>query len=298
MSYHLGWPTRRPPSDGTGSGGKGVRPALAVLSAAAAGRADGVGVLGAVAVELVHNFSLLHDDVIDGDEERRHRPTVWAVFGIGHADHRRRRAAALAHQVLLEASARRTLVRGRAPPRRRDPAMIAGQAPDMAFEAAPSVTVDECLAMEHGKTGALLSCAASIGAVLAGADDAAVDALADFGDHLGLAFQAIDDLLGIWGEPAVTGKPVGSDLLAHKKSAARRDARRAGGPERRRAQAILAGELTDGDVAAGDELIDDARRPREVTTIADARLDAALAALDRVASTSRPRTSSSRSPTS
>ena len=76
----------------------------------------------------------------------------------------------------------------------------------------------ECLDMELGKTSALLSCAVSLGAILAGAPDATVDALAEFGSHLGTAFQAIDDVLGIWGEPARTGKPVGSDLSQHKKT--------------------------------------------------------------------------------
>ena len=96
--------------------------------------------------------------------------------------------------------------------------MIAGQADDMAFESRPSVTVEECLAMERGKTSALLSCAVSLGAILAGAPERTVDALAEFGSHVGTAFQAIDDLLGIWGEPARTGKPVGSDLSQHKKT--------------------------------------------------------------------------------
>ena len=96
--------------------------------------------------------------------------------------------------------------------------MIVGQAQDIASEDKLSLTLDECLAMEAGKTGALLSCAASIGAVLAGADGAVVEALADYGTHLGFAFQAIDDMLGVWGEPSVTGKAVGNDLRLRKKT--------------------------------------------------------------------------------
>src|SRR5262249_11439516 len=97
VHYHLGWAD----ADGNptaSSGGKGIRPALAMLSAEAAGAGAAVGVPGAVAVELVHNFSLLHDDVIDGDEERRHRPTVWALFGTG--------PAVIAGDVLLTAALR------------------------------------------------------------------------------------------------------------------------------------------------------------------------------------------------
>ena len=97
--------------------------------------------------------------------------------------------------------------------------MIAGQAEDMAFEQRPSLSVEECLHMEAGKTGGpALAAPLPSGAILAGAPAPTVDALADFGRHLGLAFQAVDDLLGIWGEPAVTGKPVGSDLRQHKKT--------------------------------------------------------------------------------
>jgi geranylgeranyl diphosphate synthase type I len=97
-------------------------------------------------------------------------------------------------------------------------AMIAGQALDMAFESRSEVGVEHCVEMEAGKTGALLGCASSIGALLAGADEGVVAALERFGLELGLSFQAIDDLLGIWGDPATTGKPAFSDLRQHKKS--------------------------------------------------------------------------------
>ena len=84
VEYHFGWSDAEGHPVG-GSGGKGVRPALAILSAEAVGADAAVGIPGGVAVELVHNFSLIHDDVIDGDVERRHRPTVWALFGVGQA---------------------------------------------------------------------------------------------------------------------------------------------------------------------------------------------------------------------
>ena len=100
--YHLGWTDvdGRPVADG--GAGKHVRAALALLSAAAVGADEAVGVPGAVAVELVHNFSLMHDDVIDVDRERRHRPTVWAAFGVGHAITAGDALATLAIQVLLD----------------------------------------------------------------------------------------------------------------------------------------------------------------------------------------------------
>ena len=149
-------------------GGKFVRAGLVLTSAAAAGAEDGAGVVGGVAIELVHNFSLVHDDIIDGDLERRHRPTVWAAHGVGHAIIAGDALATLAFQILLEEP---TPERVRAAGRLAEAtqAMIAGQAEDMASELLVSLSVEECLQMGAGKTGALLSCAAAMGAILAGA---------------------------------------------------------------------------------------------------------------------------------
>jgi geranylgeranyl diphosphate synthase type I len=194
-----------------------VRPALTLLSAEAAGADAAVAVPGAAAIELVHNFSLLHDDVMDGDRERRHRPTVWALSGVPTAIIAGDALMVLALQLLLEVpgatgtAAARRLVGATA-------AMIEGQVDDMTFESRIDVDLDACITMEARKTGAVLACAASIGAELAGAPAPVVDALDDFGMHLGLSFQAVDDLLGIWGDPAVTGKPANSDLTTAKKS--------------------------------------------------------------------------------
>jgi geranylgeranyl diphosphate synthase type I len=214
--YHLGWVDRdgRPVDAGSG---KNVRAALALLSARAAGADEQVAVPAAVAMELIHNFSLIHDDVIDDDCERRHRPTVWAVFGIGLAITTGDALSLLGLQVLLDdggphgAAAASVLAAASA-------RMIAGESADIALETRDDVTLDDALSMSAGKTGALLECAASLGAVLAGGEPPLVDALSEFGFHLGLAFQAVDDLLGIWGEPSITGKPVCSDLRQQKKT--------------------------------------------------------------------------------
>jgi geranylgeranyl diphosphate synthase type I len=184
---------------------------LAILSAEATGAPARVGVPGAIAIELIHNFSLLHDDIIDNDRERRHRPTVWAVYGVGSAIVVGDALVTLASQALLDSPSP-----ARADAARRSfdatAAMIAGQADDMAFERRLDVSVADCLRMVEHKTGALLAFAASVGAVLAGADAAVVDALESYGHHVGIA------LLGIWGDPQVTGKPVGSDLARTKKT--------------------------------------------------------------------------------
>jgi geranylgeranyl diphosphate synthase type I len=284
VSYHLGWTDAMGrPEGGNGNGGKGVRSALAVLSAEAAGADPSSGVPGAVAVELVHNFSLVHDDVIDEDRERRHRPTVWAVFGIGNAVIIGDALLSLAHEVVLGAAAPAAdLVRASRCLAEATSAMIAGQALDMAFETLAGVTVDRCLAMEAGKTGALLGCASSIGAVLGGAPDEVVAALRDYGVELGLAFQAVDDLLGIWGDPSTTGKPAWSDLRQRKKTLPVTAALAAGDRQAGELHALLvADHLEELDIARAAELVEACGGRDLAREEARARLDRALSALDR-----------------
>lgn len=219
--YHAGWWD----ADGRASAveGKAVRPALTLACAVAAGGTATISattaVDAAVAAELIHDFSLLHDDVMDGDLTRRHRPTAWAVFGVPQA--------ILAGDALLTAAIGQLAGTGQDPATAgvlvrvlsaavRD--LCAGQALDLAFEARGDVTVAECTAMADGKTGALLGAACELGALAGGADARRARCYRMFGRRLGLAFQLADDLLGIWGDPAVTGKPAGSDLMSRKKS--------------------------------------------------------------------------------
>lgn len=218
--YHFGWQH----ADGTpaaGNAGKAIRPALVLTSAAALGGpgARTAASRAAAAVELVHNFTLLHDDVMDRDATRRHRPTAWTVFG--DAD------AILAGDA-LQALALRLLAADPHPASAAAAARLAdcvvelceGQHADTAMErrAPGEVTLDETLAMAEAKTGALLGCACALGALYAGAAAEDVEALDAFGREAGLAFQLIDDVIGIWGDPRRTGKPAGADLAARKKS--------------------------------------------------------------------------------
>lgn len=214
--YHLGfWDTDGTPASASG---KGIRPELVLLGTAATGRDPLAAVPAAAAVELVHNFSLVHDDVMDGDELRRHRPTVWAAFGLSTAILAGDAMLALAVEILGEAPSPTVgyAVQALTATTRR---LIAGQTADLAFESRHDVTVAECLRMEADKTGALLACSCSIGAMLTDAPARSVAALAEFGERVGLAFQLDDDLLGIWGAPERTGKPILSDLRSRKKSA-------------------------------------------------------------------------------
>jgi geranylgeranyl diphosphate synthase type I len=176
---------------------------------------------------------------MDGDTERRHRPTAWTVFGADGAILAGDALLGLATQVLLEVPGE---------PGRRAAAilgngvqeLVRGQAEDLIFESSTDVSVSDTLAMEAGKTGALLACSASLGAVLAGAAEPLVDGLFEFGSRLGTAFQLVDDLLGIWGDPTVTGKPVLSDLRSRKKSVPVVVALEAGGPDAEDLRTFLA----------------------------------------------------------
>ncbi|WP_189962878.1 family 2 encapsulin nanocompartment cargo protein polyprenyl transferase [Streptomyces violascens] len=216
--YHFGWEH----ADGTpagGQAGKAIRPALVLAAATALGGHPETAVQAAAAVELVHNFTLLHDDVIDEDATRRHRPTAWTVFGTPDAIVVGDALLALALRLIADdshpassaASARLAACVIE---------LCAGQQADCAFEhrGPQDVSLDECLAMAMAKTGALLGCACALGALYAGAGEEEVAAMDAFGREAGLAFQLIDDLIGIWGDPGRTGKPAGADLAAHKKS--------------------------------------------------------------------------------
>jgi geranylgeranyl diphosphate synthase type I len=275
-AYHLGLTDAegRP----TGSGGKALRPALALLSARAAGAEPYRGVPAAVAVELVHNFSLLHDDIMDGDTERRHRPTAWKVYGVGAAILAGDALLALAQDILLEDGG----PHGSWAARCLSAAvlrLIAGQGSDLAFERRDDVTLTECMTMAGDKTAALMACASSIGAVYLGAPPALAMGLAGFGAHAGLAFQLTDDLLGIWGTPEITGKPVRSDLRARKKSLPVVAALTSGTNEGRALGELLArqDELTEEDLVLAAKLVEQADGRRW----AEAEVDTQLAEAER-----------------
>jgi geranylgeranyl diphosphate synthase type I len=279
IGYHLGW------ADAEGNpaeleGGKSVRAALALLSARAAGGTPAGGLPGAAAVELVHTFSLLHDDIMDDDRERHHRPSAWAVFGRARAILAGDAVLALAFQVLLESGSahRAAALESLSDATAR---LIDGQAQDLDLEGRVDVTPEQCTRMCAGKTGALLECAASIGAVLAGADGDVVEPLRAFGGHLGLAFQAVDDLLGIWGDPAVTGKPVYGDLVQRKSSLPVAIALQSGGAEAGELATLLSrAHLEPGELVAAAALVESCGGRAGAAAQATEQLELALGALD------------------
>ncbi len=219
LHYHLGWVDANF-KPAVSDSGKRLRPILALLTCEAAGGDCESALPAAASIELLHNFSLIHDDIEDGDPTRRGRATLWAIWGKAQAINAGDALFTLAHVALGG-----MVVRNVPPPRRLavrerfDQACLAltqGQHLDLSFESRPSISEDEYLRMIGGKTAALVAGACSIGAIVAGSDVAAY--YENFGREVGFAFQIQDDLLGIWGDSAVTGKPAGNDIRQHKKS--------------------------------------------------------------------------------
>jgi geranylgeranyl diphosphate synthase type I len=216
LRYHLGW------SEGLPNLAKCLRPSLCLLACEALDGDLERMLPAAAAIELVHNFSLIHDDIEDGDEVRHHRSTVWKVFGRGQAV-----AAGVALWSLAYSTLNRCLERGlsaacvlkmRLILNDACREMIEGQHLDMTFETRQDVSLAEYTEMIGGKTGALISASLKIGALAGGASGDDLERFAEFGRQLGLAFQIRDDILGIWGEGSATGKPVGADIARKKKS--------------------------------------------------------------------------------
>ena len=276
--YHLGWWDEH--GDPTTSAGKAIRPVLAQLAAEAVGGTADTAVPAAAAVELVHNFTLLHDDVLDGDRTRRHRPAAWHVFGVD--------AAVLAGDAML-AAAFDVLAAGGHPAalggvRVLNAAvleLVGGEHADLAFERRHDVGVAECVAMAERKTGGLLAGACALGALFGGGRPAAVAGLRDFALRLGVAFQHVDDLLGIWGEPAKTGKPVHADLVARKKSLPVVAALTSGTPAGRELAELYRRDPIDAGRAA--ELVEEAGGRAWSERQADLLLTGALDRLDSIA---------------
>lgn len=254
-AYHFGWYDENGVPDDAGAG-KAVRPALALLAAEAAGGSPQSGVPAAVAVELMHNFSLLHDDVMDGDTTRRHRRTAWTVFGANPAILAGDALLTLALDVLA-ASGHDAAQNGMRMLSTAVLDLINGQRADLDFESRQDVDLAECVHMTEGKTGALLGCACALGAAFGGGSGQ-VESLRAFGRSFGMAFQHVDDLLGIWGNPEVTGKPIYSDLRSRKKSLPVVAALRSGTTAGRELATLYVrdGPLSDVDLVRAAELVD------------------------------------------
>jgi geranylgeranyl diphosphate synthase type I len=288
MQYHMGWldpdlTIAQMPS------GKRVRPLLCLLACAAAGGDPSQAAPAAAGLELLHNFSLLHDDIEDASLTRRHRPTAWTIFGMPQACNAGDGMFSLAHAAFYRLLRRGVPAELTLAALERFSAMCIrlteGQYLDMSFEGRLDVSMDEYFDMIASKTGALLAASPEIGALVAGASFPVAAAYRRFGAALGRAFQLRDDVLGIWGNEEITGKSAASDILSKKKSlpVLYGLAHPEVGPMLRSRYA--GPDFAPGDVPAILELLDAAGAHAFVQAQVRAASDAARRALDDVAPT-------------
>jgi geranylgeranyl diphosphate synthase type I len=223
LHYHIGWVDEKgEPLEDASQQGKGLRPTLCLLVCEALGGDWNRALPAAAALEMVHNFSLVHDDIQDGDTERHHRATLWHLWGrpkalvagdgmLAYAMSGLSRLGALGFtpQIQLKAS---TMLSQRCLE------MIEGQYLDLSYEDRLDIGADDYLEMVSRKTGALIQCATELGALLSESSDESIRLMARCGRSLGIAFQIRDDILGIWGDTSKTGKAAGNDIWRRKKS--------------------------------------------------------------------------------
>ncbi|MFQ5437044.1 MAG: polyprenyl synthetase family protein [Anaerolineae bacterium] len=221
MHYHMGW-TDAALNPAVVKSGKRIRPLACLISTAAAGGQWQQALPAAAAIELLHNFSLIHDDIEDNSPTRRGRETVWKIWGVEQAINSGDAMFALAHLAMNNLIERevdaRIVVQAL---RRFDETCVRltqGQHADIDFEAQDRVAVDEYVTMITGKTAVLLALCSELGALIAQTSPKIVQHYHEFGLALGLAFQIIDDILGIWGDETLTGKSTSTDILTRKKT--------------------------------------------------------------------------------
>jgi geranylgeranyl diphosphate synthase type I len=217
LSYHLGWL-----EESQQNKGKRIRPLLTLLSCAAVGGDWLWATPVSSCIELIHNFSLIHDDIEDGSETRRGQITIWKRWGVPKAINIGDAVFVLgrlsAHRITENGLPDAVVVKVFKILDHACMKLTVGQDLDLAFETREDVAEDEYLEMIEGKTSALLAASTSCGGVVAQADTDTIETLHVFGHHLGMAFQIRDDILGLWGDPNQTGKSTGDDLRARKKT--------------------------------------------------------------------------------
>ena len=218
LRYHLGW---NPENADSAAKGKRLRPLITLLTTGAYGESPTKAMPAAVAVELLHNFTLIHDDIEDQSSLRHGRPTLWQRYGAAHAINAGDALFSIAQLSMLnlaESCGQYATLDAMRDFNRTCLHLTRGQHLDISFETKVDVTVSAYMEMIEGKTGALIAFAASLGPLVAGETLTEYRKMAEFGKMLGLAFQVQDDILGIWGNPEITGKSAASDILTRKKT--------------------------------------------------------------------------------
>lgn len=283
QEYQLGWRDEQL-APANVDPGKLLRPQLTLLACRAAGGDPRQALPLAAGIQLLHDFSLIHDDIEDNSDTRRGRPTIWKLWGlaqginagdgmfvVAHLALHRLSAAGVHPEVALEVL------------RRFDETILTiceGQFLDLSFEGDLSISEADYLSMISRKTAALAAAASGLGAIVGGADAATAQALFDFGQNLGLAFQVQDDVLGIWGDPAVTGKPPAADLYRRKLSLPVIHALRTAEQRDTLVQLYGQAEISDGDATRLLEILAEAGARGYTEGVATFYHQQALAALD------------------
>jgi len=218
LTYHMGW-------TGEGAGpeaqGKRIRPLLVLLTCAACNADWKAALPAAAAVELVHNFSLVHDDIQDNSGKRRGRDSVWVKWGMPQGINAGDALFVLSNQAILDLASNHPaeiVIKAAKILHNTCLDLTRGQYLDMSYEQRTDLTIEDYWPMVSAKTAALLAACCALGSLLSEVDEATQEAYRDFGHYLGLAFQVQDDLLGIWGDSTLTGKSAESDLVSRKKS--------------------------------------------------------------------------------
>jgi len=284
LRYHLGL------DGGSPVQGKALRPTLCLLVCQALGGDWTKALPAAASIELVHNFSLIHDDIQDEDRERRHRPTIWSKWGVPQAINAGDAMFCLANLTLhdlrpLCGDALVVEVLDVLQEATRE--MIEGQYLDVSYENTPEISLDAYFDMIGRKTGALLRASVEIGALLAGTDATVRQRCRQFGEAIGRLFQIRDDMLGVWGESDTTGKPADSDIRRRKKSLPIVAALSYGSPEvREELLTIYAGqEVADAQIVRVLQLFADLSVRERVQVMADEAYQRAMALAGEIAFT-------------
>ncbi|MEI8165465.1 MAG: polyprenyl synthetase family protein [Chloroflexales bacterium] len=291
QEYHLGWRDQQlAPAEC--DPGKLIRPQLALLACQAAGGDPAQAVPLAAGLQLLHDFTLIHDDIEDDSATRRGRATLWALWGLAQGINAGDGMFVVAHLAIhrlseLGVAPERVL----AVLRRFDEVILEvceGQFLDISFEGDLRITPDDYLAMIGRKTAILISGSCELGALVAGTTPANADALAAFGKSVGLAFQIEDDILGIWGAPEVTGKPRAADLYRRKVSLPVVHALATSPRCDELARHYTEGAMDDAAVAAALAVLDDAGSRAYCAEVAAQHHAAAFAAIDRIDTANHP----------
>lgn len=296
--YHLGlvsaFGTPVPAEERQRTQGKHLRPTVALLSCVAAGGALEHAAPLAAAVELLHNFTLIHDDIQDRSPNRRHRSTVWRIWGDAQAINAGDALFAAAQIGVLNSTspsltADQMLVIARAF-NRMTIDIVSGQVLDLGFEGRDDVTPDDYLTMIRGKTAAIVKFSAWAGALLGGADAETARTFGRFGETLGIGFQIRDDALGVWGTEEMTGKDTADDIRRRKQSLPVLLLRRAVSPAHRDALDRMFGgdRVAEDDVVAVLSMLETYDIASDVADRVQAYHDEAVAALDELASRADP----------